>query len=813
MPTFPARSSSLRHNDEFPFDPKTAIKRDDDSDNWASNPPSPARKLPSEHPQSMGAQSVVSSKTTDSSSSLYKPLPHLPQEQPRSADDVFTSGTATPTLLTPPRSENNDDTPRASTQWPLPADRQSIYGPLPPTPSGPVPSNTPIAVAGNNEETAPRARANSAASGQIAHFGLQYIHPQLDGRVLEARLQQIRNAFPATVSLDDFPTVPTAAAPAHVDAAVAAKEMGEAGPDANISTRTSVISVLSTAASFVTAVEDVEGEVEGAAETEDEDDDLPSSDQVASASAALLLSSPDDNGKAKLGNSFGSVSSIDGTPHTPLRLGSSEMGSDNDSMTDGSEHENDVENDEHFSERCPNEAYLSKDDVCSIPFQVTPSAPPKLSCKLLEGKMVWEYDPWTSSYDAKWKSDPDIGAIKEIARNYYKICGLTNDKINIEFLAEGSFNKVYTVSSVDEDTKVTHECIFRCSLPGAPWYKTQSEVATMELVRRNTKIPIPKVFVFDSSMENALGLEWMMMEKINGKMYEDVEKDLGFDAKIRLYRQAAEWIDELSRLHFDKIGALYHNWSLPLSDKASYKIGPLNTTDFDADLRLDYPINRGPFASFEEYYNSHIHVILCEALDPRHKERVEAWNKQEEMEATGEEIEEEVPETRFTLKALDRIPQQSVALQSVLPTVLRGKQLGPGSTHLHHFDIAKRNILVDDNGNPLALIDWEISWATIPARIPRYPPLIIDEEVEEPEPWDPEEEKDEDRLEEELAWEETLLKREFDKRLEELASPHLKTGCDQDPVLQELNEVVTALDSLEDWSYIERMQEEQRKLF
>ncbi|EKG20484.1 Aminoglycoside phosphotransferase [Macrophomina phaseolina MS6] len=485
-------------------------------------------------------------------------------------------------------------------------------------------------------------------------------------------------------------------------------------------------------------------------------------------------------------------------------------------MTDEvlSEKGHEVGNDDTPATLVPNAFHLPTEDGMSKgPVCINSSGPPKLSCKFFENKMVWEYNPWTCDYEAKWKIDPSIEVITELARNHYELCSLPNEDINVEFLAEGSFNKVYTVSSKDKTTGAAHECIFRCSLPSAPWYKTQSEVATMEFVRKYTKIPVPKVFVFDSSMDNALGLEWMMMEKINGKMFGDVEEGLDFDAKVRLYRQVAEWIDELSRIRFDKIGALYHNWSLPLSNKSSFKIGPLSISDFNADLRLDYPINRGPFASFEEYYNAHISVYLYEALDPRHKARVEAWKKQDEMEEAGEEIKEEVPETRHTLKGLARTPQLCLALQSVLPTVLKGKQLSPDSTRLHHFDIAKRNILVDDRGHPVALIDWEISWATIPHKIPRYPPLIIDEEAEEPERWELEEEKDESRLEEEKAWEETLLRREFDKRLQELASPHLETGSEPDVELNELDKTVNALYSMENFSYIERKQEEMRKLF
>lgn len=304
----------------------------------------------------------------------------------------------------------------------------------------------------------------------------------------------------------------------------------------------------------------------------------------------------------------------------------------------------------------------------------------------------------------------------------------------------------------------------------------------------------------------------MLMEKINGRSYRDVEDDLHFDAKVKVHRQAAEWTDELSRLNFDSIGRLYHDWKRPLTDKDSYKVGPLCTSEFNSDLRLDYNVNRGPYRSLESLYHAHLNIHLSEVHDPRHRQRVEAWNEQEEREAAGEKIEEEVTETQHSLESLERIPQLCFLLQSILPTALEGKKLGPGSTTLHHFDISKNNILVDDAGNPLALIDWEAAWVTVPSRINRYPPLVNEyADARELMRCLSDEEK-------EKAWEEVLLKREFDCRLEELNSPHLKTGVGQDPKLTTLNHFFRVLGSLRmttltQHPWVRSMRDKMRKIF
>lgn len=150
---------------------------------------------------------------------------------------------------------------------------------------------------------------------------------------------------------------------------------------------------------------------------------------------------------------------------------------------------------------------LSEKGDIALPLCVSHSDPPNLSTKLIEGKMEWEYDCWDHDYNAKWTSEPDLDAIKEIVQSHYRISGLPNDDITVTFLAEGTFHKVYTIASTDAAGKL-HQCVFRCGLPVCPWYKLQAEVAIMEFVRRNTKtIPVPKVFAFDSSMDNPLGLE------------------------------------------------------------------------------------------------------------------------------------------------------------------------------------------------------------------------------------------------------------------------------------------------------------------
>ncbi|OJD30497.1 kinase-like protein [Diplodia corticola] len=922
---FPRRMSSLRHSNEFPFNPNSPNPRTDDSHLYQSSPTSPVSERsrlpvppPFQSPGGAASSPALVANSSTAGSPLNKPLPLLPQREasalpisvtPSAADDVFFDATAPST---------------AAPSWPLPTDRQSVYGtelthppqhspPLPPMPaSRPVPSNSPAAgpiadpptaaaeaKAGDATNTdnggssigdSPTLVFNSSAatpsfpamaargrvpsgSSDLSMYGFHYYSP-LDERVLDARLTQIRTTLGAGGNVDDHNedngnmdngggthSSSSSASPKAVigncfvspddDDADAEEDLIApllpqnrfAGQRANSINRDSVASVMTdaTGMSFVTAFEGVDDDDE-----DDEDDvveemeveegaagtssghwlpllspanerlahDIDDDDDDAEADITLVPAAREEESDVEMAGDEAEfepdtfqIVSRDGKNTTVMAdLDTAEEASSDDDSADCSDHSGAV-----------GDSFSSKESIdLSEPLYLSHASPPELSTELAKGKVIWEYNPWSTSYDPKWTAEPDVEAIRNIARIHYKILELPNDNVTVEFLAEGSFNKAYTVTSTDNVTGALHECIFRCYLPIAPWYKLQSEVATMEFIRRTTTIPVPRVFAFDSSMENPFGLEWMLMEKINGRSYDGLENQIPFDTKVKLYRQAAEWIDQLSRLKFDSIGALYHDWSRSLAAKSSYKVGPLCTTDFIVDLRLDYAINRGPFTTFEQYYQAHISYTHHEAIDPRHKERVEACNKQEEMKAAGEEIAKKVPETNYTLDALSRIPKLCLALQSVLPTALSGKHLGPASTRLHHFDIAKRNILVDTDGNALALTGWETSCITSPDNIPRYPPLVNADDVREPPPpWDEGDEgKDEERLQEEKkAWEERLLRDAFDCRLKELASPHLEAGRGDGAELVELKTIVGALDSWDDFSFVERMREKMRRIF
>jgi hypothetical protein len=109
-----------------------------------------------------------------------------------------------------------------------------------------------------------------------------------------------------------------------------------------------------------------------------------------------------------------------------------------------------------------------------------------------------------------WAAEPDLKLVLQIANKHKWMCDFSGCKnVSVEFFQEGAFNKLYIISAIETRTGNRTERILRFSMPIHPWFTIQSEVASMEFVRLQTTIPIPRVYIFDSSGENELGLEWI----------------------------------------------------------------------------------------------------------------------------------------------------------------------------------------------------------------------------------------------------------------------------------------------------------------
>ncbi|KAK1763421.1 hypothetical protein QBC33DRAFT_549638 [Phialemonium atrogriseum] len=117
------------------------------------------------------------------------------------------------------------------------------------------------------------------------------------------------------------------------------------------------------------------------------------------------------------------------------------------------------------------------------------------------------------------------------------------------------------------------QLLLRIAMPWDPYYKVESEVATMMLVDR-LGIPTPRVFFFDSSARNPLGLECIFMERVGGvRIYELwAYNRRGYDASyISVASQVKDYLSRLWEHSFDLIGNVYYDWD----GTRDFFIGPI----------------------------------------------------------------------------------------------------------------------------------------------------------------------------------------------------------------------------------------------
>ena len=190
--------------------------------------------------------------------------------------------------------------------------------------------------------------------------------------------------------------------------------------------------------------------------------------------------------------------------------------------------------------------------------------------------------------------------------------------ISVTFFAEGSLNKLYEITIPNHKDKF----LFRVNITVDPFFKTESEVATLAFLRQKANIPVPDVVAWCSTPRNTIGCEWILVKKVEGVPLEQKWRVMPMDAKIRAAEKLAAYTLELRTLTFDKIGSLYSknadtNSSAQDSQQIKFmsdylgkdvEVGTMVSSFFFMKRRLYIPSDRGPLNTSHHYLTSKINL-------------------------------------------------------------------------------------------------------------------------------------------------------------------------------------------------------------
>ncbi|KAL9067124.1 MAG: hypothetical protein Q9161_007116 [Pseudevernia consocians] len=389
-----------------------------------------------------------------------------------------------------------------------------------------------------------------------------------------------------------------------------------------------------------------------------------------------------------------------------------------------------------------------------FPIRVFYGKPPPFSLEAQKRKMRWRYR-WCFDLAPKFIQEPDTQQIHETVQQYIDFIAPETETISVELLAQGAFNQAYNVTAENKATGFRKEYVFRVALPIYPYYKVESDVATTEFVRHTTTVPVPIIYAFDSSPNNKLGFEWMLMEKVEGISLYDVWDTMGYSTKQELTRTVANWMDQLSRLKFNKMGSLYCRLT---ARQMEFYMGPtLHSRLYEGD-RLLHDIPRGPFESLHAFCDAVLDSTERHINDPRHSARhvLEATMSDEEPSGSedessnsclqdGQKSEEEIlaqadEEDRrnerdygVTDVDLSWLPEELRTYRGLLTKLCSSLPTSETMiTRLTHPDLSTPNIFVNESGVPVALIDWERARIEPTALFNALPQFLTDESADDP---------------------------------------------------------------------------------
>ncbi|KAL0930133.1 uncharacterized protein CTRU02_214953 [Colletotrichum truncatum] len=319
--------------------------------------------------------------------------------------------------------------------------------------------------------------------------------------------------------------------------------------------------------------------------------------------------------------------------------------------------------------------------------------------------LVWKeggFDP-----EPCWTREPSVEAIEKVCRRQLGID--ISASCQVSFYASGAFNKLYSVHY--DNSKL----LMRVSLPVDPGAKTRGEVATLRWLQRCTNTPVPRVIAFDDTNSNEIGFEWILMEFMPGVSAYKRWRGMSMAQKTAFVEQVADLQSQIFHHESDEfqgIGTLQSSGTGNLEQQTQNDISPgrmVSLLLFWGE-HYEYDIARGPFRSSHDWLESYLKVAT--------RDYTKALREAED--------EEDREDAEVAIQVAEK-------LLALLPKIFPVIQQPPERTFLWHDDLSLQNILVDDDGNITAVLDWECA-STMPSWVTTQVPKFLDGARREEEP-------------------------------------------------------------------------------
>ncbi|KAL8788913.1 MAG: hypothetical protein Q9213_001436 [Squamulea squamosa] len=274
------------------------------------------------------------------------------------------------------------------------------------------------------------------------------------------------------------------------------------------------------------------------------------------------------------------------------------------------------------------------------------------------------------------------------------------DVVSIQKLAEGGYNRTFTITMQD-GLEVIARMPYNTTVPKK--YAIASEVATMNYVR-SRGVPVPKIYDYSASSQNCVGTEYMIMEKVGGRVLQQSWYSMTPNERYKIIEQIVQMEATLFSINFPASGSIYYKKDLDANvksvdisapdDPAEYCIGPNASASWWYKERADMDLDRGPYTDAQG---------IMRAVGKRELD----WTSQY---AQPRYPSEGILREFFNHKKIP--PDDHInALKDYLRICdyLVPKEARLNRFVLRHPDLQPNNLFVSDSMDLLGVIDWQHS--------------------------------------------------------------------------------------------------------